>query len=161
LTLTFCVLKFVYVSRETVNLAIKLHERDITDQILEKCSDKWTLPWDMPCHDLKAYFGWVWLSLLNLTLFDCLIVWRVFEWLFVFNFYFCRLNKMRVWLICFSQFSLDIFSEKIALYNVFLGHYSYWLIIPSIIGIVFQVIIGCFDLLIFAFCDICCNVFSI
>jgi hypothetical protein len=34
-----------------------LHERDITDQILEKCCDKWTFPWDMPCKDLKAYFG--------------------------------------------------------------------------------------------------------
>ncbi len=65
-----------------------LHEREITGQLLEKCTSTTTFPWDMPCHDLKEYFG-----------------------------------------------------EKIALYNVFIGHYSYWLIVPSIIGLIFQIVV--------------------
>ncbi len=44
-------------------------------------------------------------------------------------------------MLYFSNFSLPFLSEKIALYNVFIGHYSYWLIIPSIIGVAFQVCI--------------------
>ena len=33
------------------------------------------------------------------------------------------------------------FGEKIALYNVFIGHYSFWLLIPGLIGLVFQLVV--------------------
>eukprot|EP01032_Pedospumella_encystans_P010538 gene10538-12308_t len=33
------------------------------------------------------------------------------------------------------------FGEKIALYNVFIGHYSHWLLIPGLIGLVFQLVV--------------------
>lgn len=35
----------------------------------------------------------------------------------------------------------EYFGEKIALYTVFIGHYSLWLIAPSIIGFVFQLVV--------------------
>ncbi len=35
----------------------------------------------------------------------------------------------------------DYFGEKISLFFVFLAHYSWWLIIPSIIGLAFQLVV--------------------
>ena len=41
----------------------------------------------------------------------------------------------------------EYFGEKIALFNVFMGHYSLWLVIPSIVGLAFQlVVLGTFNL---------------
>lgn len=44
------------------------------------------------------------------------------------------------WSVPIHQFK-EYFGEKIMLYNVFLGHYSHWLIIPAVVGLVFQVIV--------------------
>jgi anoctamin-10/anoctamin-7 len=45
------------------------------------------------------------------------------------------------WNDSLTQDLRDYFGEKIALYFVFMGHYSVWLIIPGIIGLVFQIIV--------------------
>lgn len=48
------------------------------------------------------------------------------------------------WVMPWDMPVLDIreyFGEKIALYNVFLGHYSTWLFTPSIIGLAFQLVV--------------------
>ena len=50
-----------------------MHDKEQAKQLLAKCWQWSTMPWDIPTHDLKEYFG-----------------------------------------------------EKIALYNVFIAHYSYW-----------------------------------
>ena len=65
-----------------------LHDRSITKQLKAKCTTFWSMPWDVPTHDIKEYFG-----------------------------------------------------EKIALYTVFIGHYSVYLIIPAIIGAIFQIVV--------------------
>ena len=44
------------------------------------------------------------------------------------------------WGFPFTQFR-NYFGEKIGLYMVFLGHYSKWLIVPSIIGLIFQIVV--------------------
>ena len=65
-----------------------LHDRSITKQLASKCTTVCSMPWDVPTHDLKEYFG-----------------------------------------------------EKIALYTVFIGHYSVYLIVPSIVGLAFQLVV--------------------
>jgi hypothetical protein len=35
----------------------------------------------------------------------------------------------------------EYYGEKIALYNVFVGHYSYWLVGPAIVGLAFQLVV--------------------
>jgi anoctamin-10 len=44
------------------------------------------------------------------------------------------------WRFPFRDFR-TYFGEKISLYMVFLGHYSKWLLIPSVIGFVFQLVV--------------------
>ena len=44
------------------------------------------------------------------------------------------------WTIAFYDIK-EYFGEKIALYYVFMAHYSYWLIFPSIVGFAFQQVI--------------------
>jgi anoctamin-10/anoctamin-7 len=44
------------------------------------------------------------------------------------------------WSFPFTQFR-NYFGEKISLYMVFIGHYSKWLIVPSIVGILFQLVV--------------------
>jgi hypothetical protein len=35
----------------------------------------------------------------------------------------------------------EYFGEKVALFNVFIGHYTQWLILPSIVGLAFQIVV--------------------
>lgn len=50
------------------------------------------------------------------------------------------------WDIPFFDYK-EYFGEKIALFNVFMGHYSLWLLIPSFIGLALQlVVLGTFNL---------------
>lgn len=35
----------------------------------------------------------------------------------------------------------EYYGEKIALYNLFLGHYTEYILVPSIVGIAFQVVV--------------------
>jgi len=65
-----------------------LHDRSITDQMVEYVWEWQCVPWNMPFEDYRQYFG-----------------------------------------------------EKMTLYYVFMGHYSRWLIIPSFIGFVFQLVV--------------------
>jgi hypothetical protein len=65
-----------------------LHDRPVMKQLRAKCTNVCSMPWDVPTHDLKEYFG-----------------------------------------------------EKIALYTVFIGHYSVYLIIPALVGLVFQLVV--------------------
>jgi anoctamin-10/anoctamin-7 len=44
------------------------------------------------------------------------------------------------WAISFEDIR-EYFGEKIALYYVFLGHYAWWLIIPSFVGLAFQLVV--------------------
>lgn len=76
------------IHKKKVLAMFPLHDRTVSDQILERCFDFYTMPWNVPVHDIREYFG-----------------------------------------------------EKIALYNVFLGHYSLWLVGPSIIGLIFQLVV--------------------
>jgi len=41
----------------------------------------------------------------------------------------------------------EYFGEKIALYFVFMGHYTYWLMAPAFIGFVLQIAIWYYSLL--------------
>jgi hypothetical protein len=52
----------------------------------------------------------------------------------------CRDYWTMPWQVPFDDVR-EYFGEKIALFNVFLGHYSRWLIIPSIVGLAFQLVV--------------------
>lgn len=65
-----------------------LHEQSTVDQLVTLCTDRNTMPWDIPTHDLKEYFG-----------------------------------------------------EKIGLFFVFIGHYSFFLTIPAVIGLASQLVV--------------------
>lgn len=78
--------KMIY--KEQMLCCFPLHDRRITDQLLENIF-KFDQPlWHTPFYDIKEYFG-----------------------------------------------------EKIALFNVFIGHYTQWLILPSIVGLAFQIVV--------------------
>lgn len=53
-----------------------------------------------------------------------------------------RLMKWEIWpwMFPFEDFR-NYFGEKITLFQVFMGHYSRWLIYPSIIGVIFQIVV--------------------
>mmetsp|Transcript_27752 Transcript_27752/g.59816 ORF Transcript_27752/g.59816 Transcript_27752/m.59816 type:complete len:763 (-) Transcript_27752:195-2483(-) len=65
-----------------------LHDRKVTEPLEAQCTGWKIMPWEMPTHDLKDYFG-----------------------------------------------------EKIALYCVFIAHYSLFLILPAVVGLVFQLVV--------------------
>jgi len=71
-----------------INSIFPLHDRTITDQMVEYVWEWQCTPWNMPFEDYRQYFG-----------------------------------------------------EKMSLYYLFMAHYSRWLIIPSIVGFSFQLVV--------------------
>lgn len=76
------------IMKKKINCLFPMHDRDVTQQLLDKVFEYGTFPWSIPIHQFKEYFG-----------------------------------------------------EKIMLYNVFLGHYSHWLITPAVVGIICQLVV--------------------
>ena len=76
------------VRKQKINAFFPLHNANVSYEILNKCMDYRTLPWNQPIEDIKKYFG-----------------------------------------------------ESVALYNVFLAHYTEYLIYPSAIGVAFQIVV--------------------
>ncbi len=52
----------------------------------------------------------------------------------------CSAINVMPWQIPYLDLK-DYFGEKIAMYNVFMGHYSYWLLMPSVLGFIFQIVV--------------------
>lgn len=102
-----------------------LHDRTVTDELIEKVSAWNCYPWTIPFYDYKGVM---------LFLLACAVYFLCDFTLFARgrHFVLSSVDRDHAFLSCRTEY----FGEKITLYNVFIGHYSFWLIWPCIIGLV-------------------------